>query len=352
MTEQSKTIAVVGASPFAWLLAGLLASDHSRAVVLISPPLDRHRLRAIPSLSLAPLTRPDTWSLLCRHARPTVRRLARIASGMSERIDLRLQARSAEASLAMSHMHHMAEGFQCPVDRPRRTDDLTVMGLGDVWMFNPTPLLSAAASWLAAANVAMLHTLSGLKLRRDGTATFGTTVLDQVVLADDWAILELLDPEDIAQFARVEKWLGVETAPTRHRRHRAGIDLDTGALFAQSASGSIRAAGRDDDGKGMDRIALALAEDTPARLAARAHFSRLVTHDGAPVLGSPRRARPFVIAGLGVLDLALAPLAAAVIAGDAAAPEAKWAAAHGTNLRQPRREIAEFAPGHLAGGGA
>src|SRR5690606_4989961 len=203
---------------------------------------------------------------------------------------------------------------------------------------------------LASANVAMLNALDGLRLKRDGSASFGAIAIDQVILADDAAILDWLDEGEIAHFARVEHWLGIETLPLRHARYRAGIDLDTGAVFAQSGDGVIRAAARDDDGDGFETIAASLAHDTAPRLAARTRFRRLATHDGAPAFGPTRRARIFVVAGLGVLDIVLVPRIAAVIAGAAGGVEAEWAAAHGADLRQPRREIADFAPGHVPGG--
>src|SRR5690606_23609752 len=166
MTEQSKTIAVVGASPFAWLLAGLLAADHSRAVVLLGPPADPHRLRPLPALSLAPVTRPQTWALLDTHMRRTVRRLSRLAPGVAERIDMRISAGSPDGAAALSHIHRTAEGFRMPLDPPVATDGATVLGLRDVWLFNPNPLIAATPAWLASANVAMLNALDGLRLKR------------------------------------------------------------------------------------------------------------------------------------------------------------------------------------------
>lgn len=350
MTDQAKTIAVVGASPFAWLLAGLLASDHSRAIVLVSPPPNPHALRPLPSLSLAPATRPETWSILSRHARPALRRLSRIVPTIGERVDMRMQARSAQAIVALGHMRHIAGGFGYPIDPMEKTPRGASVGLRDVRLIDAAALHEAGPSWLAAANVAVLHSVDGLTIRRDGTARFGATTIDQVILADDASILQWLDPDEIASFARTEHWAGIETAPQKPARHRAGFDLDTGTIFAQSADGIIRAAARDDDGNALPRIADCLSLDPAPRLAARASFSRLCSHDGAPVLGPTRRAKLFVVAGLGALDLVLAPLVAGIIAEQASGLEAEWAAAHGADLRQPRRDIAEFHPALMAGG--
>lgn len=350
MTEQVKTIAVVGASPFAWLLAGLLASDHSRAIVLLSPPANPYALRALPSLSFAPVTRPETWSILLNHTRPALRRLSRIVPTIGERIDIRVLARSTEAIVALSHMRHSAQGFRYPADPIEKDANGTFMGLRDVQLIDAAALYRASPSWLAAANVAVLNSLDGLKIRRDGSAQFGTTSIDQVILADDTAIMEWLDADEISKFARIEHWAGIETAPQRPGRYRAGFDLDTGTVFAQSGDGTIRAAARNDDGRALDRIADCLSLDPAPRLAARTSLTRLFSHDGAPVLGPTRRDKIFVVAGLGTLDLILAPLIAGIIAEQASGVEAEWAVAHGANLRQPRREVAEFHPGLVAGG--
>ncbi|WP_417580479.1 hypothetical protein [Pelagibacterium sp.] len=349
MTEQAKTIAVVGASPFAWLLAGLLASDHSRAIVLLSPPPNPYALRPLPSLSVAPVTRPETWSIVSAHAKPALRRLGRIVPNIVERIDVRVLAHSIQASIALGHMRHVAEGFRQPIDPIETSPHGTSMGLRDVSLIDSSAFYQAAPAWLAASNVAVLNSVDGLKIRRDGTARFGTTSIDQVILADDNAIIEWLDADDISQFARIEHWSGVQTASQKAARYRAGIDLDTGTVFSQTGDGVIHAAARNDDGKALLRIADCLALDSAPRVAARTEFARLFSHDGAPMLGPTRRGKIYVVAGLGPLDLILAPLIAGIVCERASGIEAEWAAAHGADLRQPRSEVAEFHPGLVAG---
>ena len=319
---------------------------------MLSPAPNPHAMRPLPSFSLAPVTRPQTWSLLRAQTRPAVRRLTRFAPGIGERIDMQLSGRSADAAIALGHIYRTAEGFGFPLDPPAKSDSASVLTLRDVWSFDSSLFLPAATAWLASANVAILNSVAALKLKRDGSATFGATAIDQVVLADDGAILDWLDEDEIAHFGRVEQWIGIETAPQRHQRRRAGIDLDSGAIFFQSGDGIVRAAAHDDDARGLERIATALPIDPPPRLAACKHFARLLTHDGAPAIGPTRRGRLFVIAGLGSLDIVLTPLLAAIISEKAIGIEAEWATAHGADRRQPRREIAEFTPGHLPGSGA
>lgn len=343
MSEQSETIAVVGASPFAWLLAGLLASDHSRAVVLVGPAPQPFALRPLPSLSVAPLTRPQSWALLHDATREAVRRLSRIAPRMGERVDLALLAGSPTSRIALGHIRRMAEGFGHPAEPIDRAEQSGI-GLRDTWLFDTALFMAAAPRWLASANVTVTHTPEALTVNRDGSATLADTLITRVILADDWAILSHLSADEISAFARVERWVGIETPPHRPLPFRAGFDLDSGAVFAQSAQGTISGAAPDDDGKGIARIAACLAQDPAPRLAARTRFERLVSHDGAPVIGPTRRGQMFVIAGLGPLDLVLAPTLAAIVCGTASPSGAEWSTAHGAALRQPRRPVAEFSP--------
>ncbi|AEQ50820.1 hypothetical protein KKY_781 [Pelagibacterium halotolerans B2] len=318
--------------------------------MLLSPAPNPHALRPLPALSFAPVTRPETLSIVLDHARPALRRLSRIVPAISERIDVRIEGRTAEAIVALSHMRHAAEGFGYPADPMEKTARGANVKVRDVRLIDAAALHEAGPAWLAGANVAVLHSVDGLSIRRDGSARFGATTIDQVILADDGAILQWMDADEIASFARIEHWTGIETAPQRPGRYRAGFDLDTGTVFAQSSDGIIRAAARDDDGKALPRIADCLSLDPAPRLAARASLTRLCPDDGAPVLGPTRRGKLFVVAGLGVLDLILAPLVAGIIAEQASGLEIEWAAAHGADLRQPRRDIAEFHPGLVAGG--
>lgn len=345
MTAQAKTIAVVGSTPFAWLLAGLLAADHSRAIVLISSPHDRHRLALPPSLSVAPITRPETWARLTEIAAPAARRLSRIVPGSARRTDVIFGARSPAARMALSHIRHLMAGFGHAVEPASADQDSAALRVRDAWAFDGDAFQAAAAPWLAATNVAVVNSGSGLKVRRDGTASFGTTNFDLVVLADDQSIADRLPSDDLAGFANMTGHVGIHTSPVSSMVTAVNIDLDTGATAFRGKTGNLIATAYDDDGKGIDRIRAGMPHDIAPRLAAKTRFRTLHTHDGAPVVGVPRRSGMFIIAGLGALDLVFAPMLARLIAGDASGVEAEWAAAHAADLRQPRAEVADYVPG-------
>ena len=351
MTAQSKTIAVVGSSPFAWLLAGLLAADHSRAIVLLSDPPQPHRLWAEPASSVAPVTRPDTRALVAAHSSAAVKRLNRIAPGMVQRVDMAMGARGEAGKAAMGHIGHIMMGHRLIVEPLPSAGALSRMRVRDVWQSHSAAFLAVAARWLAASNVAVVHSRAGLKIRRDGRANFGATTIDLVVLADDAAILEWLGAEDIAGFARTGTRIGIQTTPVRQLEQKLMFDLDSGASWSQAPDGSLLGAASDGGDVGLGRLAAALPADLAPRLAAKAYRQTLVPHDGAPVIGRTRRGGVYIVSGLGPLDLMLAPMIAGLIAGTASGLEAEWAAAHGADLRQPRADVADYQPSLAQGGG-
>ncbi len=350
MSAQSETIAVVGSTPFAWLLAGLLAADHSRAVVLLSDPPDPNRLWPRPSASIVPMARPEAWMLMHDHGADALRRITRIAPRAVERVKGQMSAHTADAIAAIGHMRGIMAGLGYLIEPVSSAKGQLSVTIGDARIFNPGRLVEAFAQWLAKENVAVVNSARGLKVRKDGTANFGATTIDKVVLADDEAIIEWLSDEEIATFGHVEPFVGIASAPMRMLERRLLFDLDNGAALCQFSGGSIQGAAIDADGLGLERIAHCLPKGVTGRLAGQTQFRRIVPHDGAPILGATRRARTFSIAGLGGLDLMLAPVLARSIVGTGTADEAEWVASHGADLRQPRSNVAEFIS-HPAGRG-
>ncbi|MET0437855.1 MAG: hypothetical protein ABW043_10215, partial [Devosia sp.] len=64
MSEAELDFAIFGSSPLAGLVAGLLASRHQRKVVMVGDAQARYRLPRAFDMSVAPISRPETWALL------------------------------------------------------------------------------------------------------------------------------------------------------------------------------------------------------------------------------------------------------------------------------------------------
>src|SRR5690606_6773418 len=116
MSESVLDFVIFGSSPLAGLLAGLLASDHGKRVACVGESAARYRLPRSIDLSIAPVTRPETWSLLAATSAETQRLLTKIAgrSGL-RRIAPIFFSVERSAREALGHVAHMARANGCDV---------------------------------------------------------------------------------------------------------------------------------------------------------------------------------------------------------------------------------------------
>ena len=70
--------------PSSYLIAGLLPRDHGKRVVLVDERLSPFQLQRGIDLSVAPITRPETWALLRDTTPETVGVLAGVRTGVEE----------------------------------------------------------------------------------------------------------------------------------------------------------------------------------------------------------------------------------------------------------------------------
>lgn len=344
MTDQSRTVAVAGSSPFALLLAGLLAADHSHSVVLLTDPPNPYELGRSVLLSAAPVTRPETWALVRQNMPPVIKRIARIAPKVLDRIDPVMVAHNKTSADGLRHIHHIASGFGLTVERPSGF----VNELGLALMFRdchrvPAPAVRLAMlEWLGKSGVTIVHDLDRLSIRRSGAGKLGELEIDQVILADDDAIRTCLGGDQVAVFAQplpMQTILAQSQAPLP----RAVImDLDRGVTLSQRNDGALEILAPDVDGGALEMAAQCLPPAVRPKLAAQAAFTRLVTHDGAPVIGPVRGNGPYIIAGLESFALAFAPVVARDLLGTAARHERKWLDVHRAGQKMPRENAAEL----------
>ena len=97
-----------------------------------------------------------------------------------------------------------------------------------------------------------------------------------------------------------------------------------------------------------ERLASCLTGPFPLARRASSHYLRLVSIDGAPLIGALGESGMFLIGGLGDAAAFLAPPLARLLAGRATETEAGWFAAHDPALAD-RAAVADFvAPGEIA----
>ncbi len=347
MGEPQQSIAVAGATPFAFVLAGLLAADHGRKVFVVAETPSAHAVPPPPSFALAPVTRPETLHLATVNAPDMMRRIGRAAPESIERTDVVIRATTAYHATALSHFRHLAAGFGQVVERLAGAADgqgMTVR-IRDTLKLSPRPYFENVRAW--ASNIGLEWVApDALTVRRNGTAALGDTAIDQVVLADDEAILRHLD-ETVAG----DLGVAVEhMAYVAERGHGVGVPalaVPDGVLLNPRKDSALSLYADNSGGLAEARVAACLPDGAAARRAATRRYRVLRSHDGAPLIGMPRRSRVYIAAGLGTLDIALAPVIARHICGKAHGFEAEWC-----GLRSPGRDMTGSIVADIASGAA
>lgn len=341
MAGQPENIAVVGSSPFALLLAGLLAADHSRAVVLFARPFSRQRLARSLPLSLAPLTRPETIRLALDTTGEAVRVLARVAPGATSRTNALFAAQATAEIAALHHFRHAAAGFGRIVER------LPDAGLSllarDCVRFHHAPFAAAIQGWLDGLGVRCVEDSGGLTVHRNGTGQWDAVTFERVILADDEALTTYLDAEEMAGVATTLPMAGFLTERVAPLATEMSVHVDARVAIGQRRDGALEIVAADDDGFAEARIAASLPAGCTPRRAAQSRFTLLRPLDGAPLVGPLKRSRAFILAGLGVHDIFLAPAIARFICGAASAEEAAWCSARAATRNPSGSPVAEFA---------
>lgn len=346
MGEPQQTIAVAGRTPFAFVLAGLLAADHGHKVHVIAPTPSAHAVPPPPSLTVGPVTRPETLSLVSIHGPDMMRRIARIAPAAIDRTDLVIRATTPHHATALSHFRHLATGFGHVVERLADVSGHGGMAVRvrDLTRLSPTPFLANVRDWASGIGLEWLDDPGLLTVRRNGTAQLGDMPVDRLVLADDEAILAHLGP---GQRNQIGKSAG-HMAYIVEAGHGAGdpeLILPAGTLLSPQRDGTLAIHADNTGGLADARAAAALPAG--ARRAASRAYGRFITHDGAPVVGTPKGSRLYIAAGLGVLDIALAPVIARHICGEAHGFEAEWC-----GMRSPARDMGGSIVADIAQGSA
>ncbi|MCD7059510.1 hypothetical protein [Pelagibacterium xiamenense] len=340
------TIAVVGDSPFAAFLAGLLASAHGRETMLVGATPSPLRVPRGPALSIAPLLRPESWRLLLDTVPETLRLLARIGPRLSERSNVVLGASGALQSYALEHSRHLAAGFGQAVEPavPAPTGFDTAYRVRDAHRIVEAAFWSAVPDWLARHNVTTIAPGEPLSLRRDGSGTVGGLQADHVVLADDTAIAAHCNRYDLDAIAHRVAMTAFRTEPAAPLDDPVRMAMGGDFALTQTPDLALDIVAPGQPADAVRHAGRFLAHPASVRLAARSSFDALVPRDGAPVFGRLRQGRATVVFGLGAGAVFVAPAIARLIAGEPMAAERGWAEARRANRDMSRSPVAEFPP--------
>ncbi|WP_205245748.1 hypothetical protein [Devosia naphthalenivorans] len=335
MTPSRIDFAVLGASPQARLIAGLLAGNHKKSVIYQGESQSGYRLPRGIDLSTAPITRPETWARL-GEGTPELRKLiARIGgrNGMS-RVDPIFQAHTAAGMDVVGHIRHMAQAFDVSAERvPRHLLSTGHQGVlfRDAFLLHRASLEPVLDRWLSSLGVQRLEMNAQLRLRPDGSAEAFLAdqqfEIAQTVLADDQAIITHLPAEAWPASITAQTASSLLLEPSRPLATTLRHQLDHGITLTHHARGGILAMGSGTIEQVSEATQSLVGNDHNMRQAGQSSYQRIATRDGAPVVGRLGGTGLDIIAGFGTTGAFFATALARWLAGVASEAENTWFAA-------------------------
>lgn len=332
MTSAPLDFVVVGTTPQARLIAGLLATTHGKRVALQGESQSSYRLARGVDLSVGPMTRPQTWSLLALLLPETLKLIGKIGARRAwTRIDPILFADGPVSKEALAHVRQMAGAYSIAAERipPRELgQDRDGIVLRDAVLLNRPALELSLDKWLAASGVRRLDEGHDLVLAADGSATVAagdnTIAFGQTVLVGDAALTRYLPQGAWPDILVAEQSSTILTEPTPAISAPVMHQLDRRLTLLQPADRGISAIGPGGIDSFTSGLRDLLGAQRPFRQAGQSTYWRAVTRDGAPAVGRINGTGPDVVAGFGMPGAFFAPALARWLCGTATEAERRW----------------------------
>lgn len=349
MTETQADFAIVGSTPLARLVAGLLASVHGKSVVFVGESQSGYRLPRGVDLSLGPLTRPQTWALLKATTPETLRLLTRIGGRSAwSRVDPLLFSEADAGKEAIAHIRHMALAFGHaaePVGAATIGAGRDGLMLRDAVLLHRPVLETGLDRWLDQSGVQRQQDNDTMEVRNDGSARLvaGETIIEirQMVLADDAALLQQLLPMQWPNLLVRQIASTIVTEPTRAIAAPVMLQLDSDLTLVQRVGRGITAMGPGQIDPFSATLGALLGRQREFRQAGQSSYDRVITRDGAPAVGRIGGTGADVLAGFGPIGAFLAPAIARWLCGVATADENAWFGARLVDRRDQSAPVAE-----------
>lgn len=332
MSVKSADFVIVGSTPLARLVAGLLTSAHGKSVVFAGESQAGYRLPRGMDLSVAPITRPETWDLLKPLVAETLKLLPRIgARGSWSRFDPVLFAEAAASKEALAHIRHMALAFGYgaePIGEKALGPGREGVILRDAVVLHRPRLEAALDLWLDKLDVHRLAPAETLTVHPDGSAELFSgdqrMAISQAVLADDEALLNHIPIAQWPSLLQRQVTSTIVTEATKPLAAPVMLQLDAGLTLAQQPGHGITAIGAGHIDSCSARLGVLLGREHDFRQAGQSQYERIITSDGAPAVGRLGGTGPDVLAGLGPTGAFFAPALARWLSGVATPAENAW----------------------------
>lgn len=355
MSEAVADFVLFGSTPLARLLAGLLAAEHKRTVIFVGESQAAYHLPRGTDLSLAPISRPETWQMLRDGVGETTRLLSRIGGrGSWSRTDPILFADGEAGKEAIAHMRQMAISFGIAAERATPS----LLGAGrtgtlfrDAVRLHRPVLEPRLDAWLEQVGVRRVSPQS-VEIAADGGAMLDVgedhpLAARQTILADDASILAHL--AELPGLLHRQTMSSILTRPTHPIAAPVMVHVDAAMTLEQGKGGGVSAWGPGDLAEFSSRLHQLLGANRRVEQAGQTSYQSVSTGDGAPAFGRLGGSGADVIAGLGALGVYFAPSLARWLSGASRSEEELWFAARLVEREAASSTVAEFAPQHDAG---
>ena len=349
MSQARADFVIIGSTPLARLVAGLLATRHGKAVIFAGESQSGYRLPRGVDLSVAPITRPETWGLLKTLVPETLKLVSRIGGRSAwSRVDPILFAEHDQGKEALAHIRHMALAFGDvaePIGEKSIGPGRDGIILRDAVLLRRPALEAALERWLDQHGVRRLDADAVLVVRPDGGAQMlaggNTTDIGQAVLADDMALLQHLPVAQWPGLLQRQCGSTIFTEPTRPIAASVMIQIDNGLIMVQQPDRAIVALGPGRIEPFAARMGTLLGRGRAFRQAGQSSYAGVMTSDGAPAVGRLGGLGADVLAGLGPTGAFLAPAFARWLSNVASPAENAWFGARLVDRRTVPSPVAD-----------
>jgi hypothetical protein len=321
-------------------------------VVTVGSALARYRLPRAIDLSVAPITRPETWALLSATIPEASKLIAKIGGrGALRRVDPIFFADGAIGTEALGHFSHMASAHGVlvePVPPSKIGEGRKALRIDDALTINRPAFEPTLEAWLTREGVKRLSD-AAISFGEAGSVEIGAgenlVAARHAVLVDDTAILGHLPgwqwPSQLLRRQRAS----ILTASSQHLAGPIMLQLDSGAVLVQHEEGGMAAMGLGALGAFSTAIAELTAESGQLQQVGQVGFEAVASSDGAPLLGPAVPEGVQLLTGLGPTGIFLAPVLARWLAGEANAEEGAWCNARRADRGNSGASVAEFTSG-------
>jgi len=341
--------AIIGSTPKAAILACMLAKTHGHDVALIADFPSTLRPQHGFDISIAPITRPQTWNLLKENISQTKDFLHKTSNtNVIERVDPVFVATNKNGDIALSYMRNIALAFGFMSESQAISDRfISSYQFRDATRLLRRPFFTSLNARLDKCGV---KTFSREKLKLKNIKKETQIILKekkffakQIILADDRAIEEFLSPSEITKQFKTITTQGFLVEPTEKIKSSVMFNLDSGLIIHQRNNNSLDCLAPKTKISLEQKICQMTNKNQILRLAGKTQFSTLISQNDAPIIGKIARSKYISLASFGEVGLFLTPAIARYLDNNATSFEKQYFEDHAPKTsKNLRTNITEF----------